>query len=357
MTIVQLDSVSALCRSHYLPFFARLGPYPRTRLDDWLWRSGENHEFLAHEASITAMDVYPLLRHRMDEPLWKSMAAFREEHPEYLAAVRDEIDARGALSVKDLTEPGGRTGPWWGWSKGKVGLEAMYRCGELSIAERDAQFITRYDLPERIVPAVYRDAVPPSPEAARRDMLLLAARSHGIGTDKDLADYFRLKVRDCRPLLEALVHEGVLEAVSVEGWRERAYVLPGTRCPRRVEARALLSPFDPIVWCRPRALRLFDFHYRIEIYVPEPKRVFGYYVLPFLLGDALVARVDLKADRKAGVLHARGAFLEPGQDGAQVAEAMSTALREMAEWLGLERVEVGSRGDLAGALKRACRAG
>ncbi len=355
MTILQLDSVNVLCRSHFLPMFARLGPYDRDRLDAWLWGSGENNEYLAHEASITSMDHYPLLRHRMTADRWKAGARFRKKHPKYLRAIRAEIAERGPLSVTDLSDPGARTGPWWGWSKGKVGLSVMYHGGDLAIAERTKTFLTRYDLPERVIPEPLRRGPAIDATDAQRSMLPVAARSHGIGTDKDLADYFRLKVTQCRPLLEQLVADALLDVVRVEGWDELAYVAREARRPRAVKARALLSPFDPVVWFRPRAERLFDFHYRIEIYVPEAKRVHGYYVLPFLLGDRLVGRVDLKADKKSGLLRAKGAFVEPGNDVDEVAAAMAQTLREMAAWLTLDGVAVGRRGNLAGALANACR--
>lgn len=353
MTILQLDSVNVLCRSHFLPVFARLGAYDRDRLDDWIWRSGENLEFLAHEASITSMELYPLLGFRRDISGWKGGTRFGREHPDYLAAIRAEIDEHGARSVKDLPDPGGRSGPWWGWSNGKIGLEVLYRSGELAIAERTRTFLTRYELPERVVPERLLEAAPMDLADARRQMLRLAAKSHGIGTDKDLADYFRLRVTDCRPLLAELVEEGELRVVEVEGWADPAYLHAEAVRPRSIDARALLSPFDPVVWFRPRAERLFDFRYRIEIYVPEAKRVHGYYVLPFLLGDRIAGRVDLKADRKAGRLLVQGAFMEPGNDEDDVAVALATSLHEMATWLELDAVDVGRRGDLSTALRRA----
>ncbi len=355
MTILQLDSVNVLCRSHFLPVFARLGAYDRDKLDHWIWQSGENHEFLSHEASITSMDLYPLIRHRMDIGRWKGGTKFKTENPDYLEAIRAEIDEHGPRSVKDLPDAGGRSGPWWGWSQGKVGLEVMYRNGDLSIAERTKTFLTRYDLPERVVPNELLEAELVDPQAAWRQMLLLGARSHGIGTDKDLADYFRLKVTDCRPLLADLVDAGELLQVEVDGWSDPAYLHPEAKRPRSVNARALLSPFDPVVWFRPRAERLFDFHYRIEIYVPEKKRVHGYYVLPFLLGDQIVGRVDVKADRKAGQLLAKAAFTEPGHDKTIVAAALGETLHEMAAWLELDGVKVGRRGDLASELAAAVR--
>ena len=218
MTILQLDSVNVLCRSHFMPVFARLGPYDRDRLDAWIWRSGENHEFVAHEASITSMDLYPLLRHRMGIGHWKSGTQFREENTEYLDAIRAEITERGPLSVRDLSAPGERTESWWGWSKGKVALKVMCRSGDLAIAERTKTFLTRYDLPERVVPELLRTGPAVDSTDAQRSMLLLAARSHGIGTDKDLADYFRLRITECRPLLDQLVADELLDPDRDE-WR------------------------------------------------------------------------------------------------------------------------------------------
>lgn len=355
MTVLQLDSVNVLCRSHFLPLFARLGPYDRARLDRWLWRSGENHEFLSHEASITPLELHPLLRHRMRAPRWKAFERMRAEQPEYLRAVLDEVARLGPLSVKDLSDPGGRTGPWWGLSKGKIALEALYMAGELAIHERPQSFLTRYDLPERVVAAEVLRRPTPSDEEAQRQLLLLGARSHGIGTAADLADYFRLKISLARPLIADLAKEGLLEQVEVPGWKEPAFVHPAAKLPRALRAQALLSPFDPVVWFRPRAERLFEFRYRIEIYVPEPKRVHGYYVLPFLLGDRIVARVDLKAERKAGRLVAKAAFLEAHADEAEVAPALAATLSSLAEWLDLDAVRVGRKGDLSSALRAALR--
>jgi len=353
MTILQLDSVNALCRSHFLPMLARLGPYDRERLDDWIWRSRENVEFLSHEASITSMELLPLLRHRRRS--WKGYTRFEEEEPDYLQAVLAEVTERGPLSVSDLSEGGDRSGPWWGHSKGKRALEVLYTSGRLAIHERTQSFLTRYDLPERVLPEDLRSAPPLAAPRAHKDMLLLGARSHGVGTAKDIADYFRLKTSVARPLVRELVEEGALAEVRVEGWKDLAYFHPDSVQPRRVSARTFLSPFDPVVWFRPRAERLFDFHYRIEIYVPEAKRVHGYYVLPFLLGDELVGRADLKADRKTGRLVVQASFLEPGQDPERVASAMTESLREMAGFLGLDTVDARPKGDLNAALRSALR--
>lgn len=351
MTVLQLDSVNVICRSHFLPVLARLGPYDRDRLDRYLYHSDEHFEFLGHEASITSQDLQPLLRHRTARPR-KWVQRLATEHPGYLEAVHEEVAANGPLSVKELSDPGGRTGPWWGLSKGKLALEALYVTGRLAIHERSKAFVTAYDLPERVLRPDVLEQPTPTGDEANAELLVLAARSHGIGTDADLADYFRIKVTTARPLLARLVDQGRLEKVGVKGWSDPAYLHPEARCPRAVPGRALLSPFDPVVWYRPRADRLWDFFYRIEIYVPEPKRVYGYYVLPFLLDEELVGRVDLKADRAAGVLRVRAAYSEDGTDPVRVARELAAALEEMSGWLGLGQVAVEPKGDLAPALTR-----
>ena len=352
MSILQLDSVNVVCRSHYLPMLARLGPYPRHQLDRFLYRSGHSFEYLSHEASITAQDLHPLLRWRMTRSRWRRAEAMERDLPGYVQAVLDEVAVDGPLSVKGLTDPGVRTGPWWGLSKGKVALEWLYVSGRLAIAERTPSFVTVYDLPERVIrPEVL--ARPDVEEAeAQRELLVLGARSHGIGTAADLADYFRLTMPVARPLLADLVAAGRLEQVAVAGWSEPAYLHPEARRPRSISGRALLSPFDPVVWFRPRAERLFGFRYRIEIYVPEAERVHGYYVLPFLLDGELVARVDLKADRGASILRVRGAFAEAGVDHGRVAAELAGALEELAHWLALGSVAVDPRGDLSRTLAR-----
>ncbi|MEM9655312.1 MAG: crosslink repair DNA glycosylase YcaQ family protein [Actinomycetota bacterium] len=351
MTILQLDSVNVICRSHFLPMLARLGAYDRDRLDKHLYRSGEYFEYLSHEASIVSQQLQPLLRHRTRKNslgIRRAVARLGD----YLDAVLQEVTIAGPTSVKTLEDPGDRTGPWWGHSKGKQALDVLYITGRLAIKERDKMFVTTYDIPERVFPPEILDLDEPSEADAKKQMLLLGAKSHGIGTATDLADYFRLKMPDARPLLAELVEEGRLDQVSVEGWKDPAYLYPEARKPRSVGARALLSPFDPVCWFRPRAERLFDFHYRIEIYVPEPKRVYGYYVLPFLLDDQLVGRVDLKADRKAGVLRVKGSYAEDGVDRTRVATELADSLREMATWLDVAEVEVQRKGDLAAPLAK-----
>jgi uncharacterized protein YcaQ len=355
MAVLQLDSVNALCRSHYLPVLARLGPYDRAKLDDYLYRSGEHFEYFSHEASLTAQDNQPYLRFRHRSVRWKGYARLERENPGYVQAVYDEVAADGPLSVRGLEDPGKRSGPWWGIPKGKAALEALYFTGRINISDRDLRFVSHYDLPHNVLrPDVLAHPDIDEPEA-KKHLLELGARAHGIATGSDIADYFRLKVTEARPLLDRLVAEGRLEKVEVEGWSEPAYLHVEAAKPRSVSTRALLSPFDPVVWFRPRAERLFGFEYRIEIYVPEPKRVYGYYVLPFLLDDELVARVDLKADRQDGVLRVRGSYLEPDARADRVAPELAAALEEMAQWLGLDGVMAEPKGDLAPALARQIR--
>jgi uncharacterized protein YcaQ len=329
MAIVQIDSVNVLTRSHELPFLARLGPYPRDALARWLWESGEVFEYVAHEASLLPVALHPLLRWRMEEPhRWN---VDRHEDAEELERLYREVAARGRVSAAQLGA-GNRPGEsWWAWSTGKALLELLMHRGRIT-ATRGPQFERVYRLPD---PALAAQPAPPAREA-QRALLELSARAHGVGTAGDLADYFRLPKRVAQALLREMAADGQLREVRVDGWRDAAYLHPQARLPRRLSARALLSPFDPVVWERARTERLFGFRYRIEIYTPAPKRVYGYYVLPFLLGDGLVARVDLKADRQAGALLLRAAHAEPGVDRAQVAEALADELALMAGWLGLD---------------------
>lgn len=353
MAILQLDSVNVICRSHFLPVLARLGPYDRDALDRYLWRSGRAFEYLAHEASISPMRRHPLLRFRMTDGRWKAGKRMEEERPDYLRAVIEQVDVEGPLAVGDLHDPGGRGGSWWGWSPGKVALEWLYVTGRLSIAYRTTAFVTHYDLPERVIPAEVLDAPTPTLDESLRELVLVAARAAGVGTAADLADWFRLPIRPVRKLVAELAAVGELEEVEVERWGEPAYVHPEATIPRRIDGTRLLSPFDPVVWFRPRAERLFGFRYRIEIYVPEADRVHGYYVLPVLSGSELVGRLDLKADRKAGALLVRGSFAEDHTDPDVVADDLVEPLRELAAFLDLTDLEVHDRGDLAPSLRRA----
>jgi uncharacterized protein YcaQ len=356
--LLQLDSVDVLARAHYVPAYSRLGPYPARILDEMAWgRRAELFEYWGHEASLLPFAMHPLLRWRMERArrgrAWGHVVRIAAERPELVARVRDEVAARGPLRAADLDDGArARRGAWWDRSDAKRALEWLFWTGELAVAGREG-FVRRYDLPERVLPAAVLAAPTPSEPEAHRALLLRAARSLGVGTARDLAAYFRIDMPSARARLAELVEDGALAPVVVEGWRETAYLDPGARAPRRVEAATLVSPFDPLVWERDRAERLFGFSYRIEIYTPAPARRHGYYVLPFLMGDDLVARVDLKSDRPAGVLRVPAAHLEPGRDPAAVAEALAAELSRLAGWRGLERIAVARRGDLAGPLRRA----
>ena len=350
--VIQLDSVNVLARAHELPFWSRLGPHDRAGRDRWLWRSRELLEGWAHVASLTPADRWPLLAHRR--------AAFREgpsrtrfvaAHPGVLDAVLAEVAEAGPTAVSDLADPGGRTGPWWGDPRGKRALQQLFLGGELAVHDRTPQLVTVYDLTERVVPADHRRTPPPPPDEADRALLRHAVRAQGLGTAADLADHHRQPVRTARRLLEDLAEGGEVERARVRGQDEVYYLDPEATVPRVAQARTLVSPFDPVVWERGRAARLFDFHYRIEIYVPAAQRVHGYYVLPFLLGDRFVARVDLKADRGARRLLVRGAFAEAGVDHTAVARELHQELEDLAAWLGLGTLVIEDRGDLAGALR------
>ena len=344
--VVQLDSVNVIARAHYLPFFARLGPYDPEALDRWLWRSGELFEYWIHEASLTAIERWPLLTYRMRRPHhWKSIERINVEQPGFVQQVLDEVRESGPLRVGELPEGSGRTGPWWGYGPGKLALEWLFVRGEITIADRP-NFTRLYDLTDRVIPAELRRHHVEQDEA-ERSLLRDAVRHHGIGTVADLADYHRLKRTPAKAHLAELAAAGDIAEVSVDDWPGPVYMDPELSVPHAIEGAALLAPFDPVVWFRDRAERLFDFHYRIEIYTPQEKRIHGYYVLPFLLDGELVARVDLKADRGAGRLLVRGAFSEPGQDRRRVATALRTELESMASWQGLSEIEVDANGDLA----------
>lgn len=344
--VVQLDSVNVLARAHYLPFFSRLGPYSLEALDDWLWGSGEVFEYWAHEASLVPVEYRPLLAHRMDGGWhWESIERLGAEHPGYVEAVLDEVRRRGPLAAGEVDDLPAPAGTWWDWSRSKLALEHLFLKGMVMVATR-RNFTRLYDLPERVLPPEVISSEPFSKREAQKELLKLAVQSHGLGTVGDFADYFRISNPEARPLIGELVDRGDLVEIEVEGWKGPVYASPDLRIPRRVEGEALLAPFDPLVWNRDRTARLFDFEYRIEIYVPGPKRVYGYYVLPFLCDGRLVARVDLKADRQSSTLLVRGAYGEPGIDRRSVAARLGGELETMARWLGLSHLRVELRGDL-----------
>jgi uncharacterized protein YcaQ len=353
--LIQIDSVNVLARSHELVLFARLGPHPRTLIDDAI-RDEELFEYWVHEASLAPTDKYHLYAWRMREPFrWPSFRRRMQEQGDYIEQVYQRVAEDGPLVASDLKARVGKRGTWWDYDDGKTALEALFYLGRISARRRPHDFARVYDLPEKIIPAdaLARPALPAAD--ARKELLVLAAKYHGVGTLQDLADYHRLTPTLCKPALAELVEEGRLLPVSVREWDRPAYLHPETRLRRRISARALLSPWDPIVWNRHRALRMFGFHYRIEIYTPAPKRQYGYYVMPFLLGDELVGRVDLKADRARGALLAQSAWTEPGVDEREVAGELMDELRLMASWLELDRIEVAGRGDLGPRLQRLAR--
>ncbi len=348
--LIQIDSVNVVVRSQELPLFARLGSHRRDLLPSMV-AGGELFEYWGHEASLIPTSQHHLFRWKMEAAsrgeLWGGLGRLARERPDYVEAVFDEVAAAGPLSAGELSDPGRKSGPWWGWNHGKQALEYLFWCGRLTARRRGKNFEREYDIPERMIPPEHLAVATPTEEDARQQLLRIASRAMGVASAKDLADYHRQNVVKARPHIASLVEAGVLVAVDVEGWRDVGYLDPAARMPRRVDACALLSPFDSLVWERSRTERLFDFRYRIEIYTPAPKRLFGYYVLPFLLGEHLVARVDVKADRKGGALLVPGAFAEPGYPPDEIAPALAAELTEMARWLGLERVVVGSLGDLA----------
>lgn len=350
--LIQIDSVNVLVRSQELPLFARLGAHPRSLIPD-ATAAGELFEYWVHEACHVPVEQRPLYGWMMtSHPRWASMRTFAADRPELIANVLARLRDEGPLVASDLEMRNRPKGEWWDWDDGKMALEHLFRSGEVAAVRRPNDFARLYDLAERVIPDEILNAPAPSESDAKKALLVLAARYHGIGTAGDLADYHRIK--HTRPLLEELVEDGRLESVTVEGWSKPAFRHPEARVPRWVRARALLSPFDPVVWFRDRAERLFGFHYRIEIYTPKPKRRFGYYVLPFLLGDEIVGRVDLKSDRATGRLLVQGAFAEPGVDRRYVGAEMRAELEEMAVWLGLpEGVHVSNNGDLAAAVSAA----
>jgi uncharacterized protein YcaQ len=357
--VLQLDFVNVLVPAHHLVLFSRLGPHDRALLPEVVYRRREFTEQWAHEASIVPMETFPLLHHRrvLHRVRPYGFEAFLAREARYAARILEEVRTRGPLTADDLEEP--RTAPHelrhaWFRSAARAVLEAHFGRGLLAVHERRPNFQRAFDLVERVVPAEHR-AAPPDRAGAERALLASAARAHGVATAADLADYHRMPVTEARPRLAELVERGVLRRVEVEGWAETAFLHAEAGEPRPVDAAALLAPFDPVVWYRPRVLRLFDFEYRFEIFVPPERRRWGKYVLPFLLGDALVARVAAAADRPRGRLSVEGAWAERGVPAERVAAPLAAELSELARWLGLAEVAVGRRGALSGPLAAALR--
>jgi uncharacterized protein YcaQ len=340
--LIQIDSVNVLERAHYLPAFSRLGPYPRELIDQAAHYSPRRlFEYWGHEASLIPVATQPLLRWRMERAhtdSWGGMQRVQREQPELVAEVLAEVAARGPVAASDLHQRPRRAGPWWDWSDHKRALEWLFWSGQVSSARR-RRFERLYDLTERVLPRKVMSAPTPAVEDAQRDLLRIASQGLGVAAEADLRDYFRLAADEAKPRVAELVEAGELHPVAVEGWgRTQGFLWHRATIPRSVSARALIGPFDPLIWARPRVERIFGFAYRLEIYVPAPKRVHGYYVLPFLLGDRLVARVDLKADRARGVLMVRAEHHELDAP-PETHEALGAELSSLAGWLGLEGIE------------------
>ncbi|MEP9364242.1 crosslink repair DNA glycosylase YcaQ family protein [Nocardioides sp. CN2-186] len=355
--VLQVDSVNVLQRAHYMPLYSRMGPYDV----DLLRRAAEQRprrivEYWAHVQAFMPVELWPVMQHRMDDQRAKrGKWGFVATNDDLERTLLAEIADRGASTARDLDDglPRQKDNWGWNWSETRQVLDFLFASGQVAIAGRNSQFEIRYDLPERVIPAAVLAQPTPTREEAARELVVRAARSHGVATVQDLRDYYRMGVADAATAVAALVEDGELVPVSVEGWKRPAYLHRDARVPRWIRARALLSPFDPVVWERARTEALFDFHYRIEIYVPAELRVHGYYVLPFLLGDRIVGRVDLKADRQfaggAGRLVVKAAYAEPGAP-ADTAEELAIELDRLRGWLGLATTTVEPRGDLAPAL-------
>lgn len=356
---IQIDSVNVLARAHYVPTFSRYGPYPVAALDALAYDKRELFEYWGHAACLLPLDLYPLMRWRMERQQvgWKQM---RMSMSRFVEAVYREIADRGPLAAGEISIAGKSTGPWWGWSKGKLAVEVLLAQGRLAIAGR-RRFERLYDLAERVIPRNVLEQPGPSERDAQKELFVRAARAMGVGTARDIAQYFhvdawwdrqvvrgsRLKPTNLQELFDELVEEKRLQVAQVEGWKRPGYVSPEVTIPGTVDCRALVSPFDPVLWERKWTKSVFDFDYQIEIYVPARKRVYGYYVLPFLMGDRFVARVDLKADRRTSTLIVHSAYREPGTDARAVAKALTDELRSLAGWLSLDNFRVGRKGNLA----------
>lgn len=356
---LQIDSVNVLVRSHYLPLFSRAGAYDTELLHRAAYdgRRRKLFEYWGHEASFLPVECYPLFQWRMQRALrgegtWGRLKRYATEHRDLVASALAQIRERGPLGASELEASGKSAGGWWGWSQGKEIMEWLFWSGQVTTASR-RNFERRYDLIERVLPARVLSMAVPSPDDAQRALMEIAARALGVATARDLRDYFRLPVQDAAQRLAELIETGALRPVAVEGWKQQAYVHRDARVPRSVAACALLSPFDSLIWERQRTQRLFGFSYRLEIYTPAHKRQHGYYVLPLLLNDRIVARADLKSDRAHSRLQVRGGSVEAGVEIGKVAGPLGGELKRLAGWLGLESVQITSR---RGELMRALRA-
>ena len=354
--LVQLDSVQAICRSHYLVFFSRLGKYDQLKLDNWIWHSGEIFESWAHEASILPVGLEPFVRWKKNRArkgeTWKGLYELANSQEKYVDDVMRQVSsAPSAIRASELTEPRNRSGPWWsGRSDGQKTLDWLFRIGQVAV-KRDTKFSRSYVPFDSVIPNEISGFPDPLESDSIDELILTAARCNGISTVSDIADYFRMKPILVREALPFLLEQNKLLPVSVEGWDEKAYLHPSVPKPAKIESRALLSPFDSLVWCRPRLERLFHFKYRLEIYVPKEERKYGYYVLPFLLNENLVARVDIKTVRTEGKLLVKGIYLENGTDPEMVISELSKELIELSDFLDLPEVSIAGRSKSAMLLR------
>ncbi|CAO1668277.1 winged helix-turn-helix domain-containing protein [Salinicola sp. NYA28a] len=353
--VLQIDSVNALARSHYLPAFSRLGPYPTPLLDELAWSRNRHRslfEYWGHEASLLPLSFYPAMRWRMRRAqdgigIYKHLARFGRERGEVIERVLAQVRDHGPLGAGALNTREGPAGPWWDWSDEKHALEWLFAAGEVTVAGRRG-FERLYDLPERVLPATVLNQTEPDLLEAHRQLLHQSARALGVATEKDLRDYYRLAPQDTRAALQTLIEDGTVTPVSVESWQQPAYVVGEPRIPRRLETAALLSPFDSLIWYRERTERLFGFHYRLEFYVPPAKRTYGYYVMPFLHGDRLIARLDLRARRAEGELSVLAIHPEPAVTFRDAElHALAGQLEGLARWLGLPRIHLACERPLA----------
>jgi uncharacterized protein YcaQ len=358
--LIQIDSVNVVSRTQYLPLYSRLGPYPRDLLDRAAGKAPRRLvEYWSHEASLIPVETHPLMRWRMDRATseaWGGPRSIAAKRPDLVKQVLADVRDHGPLTARQIDDDVERERNNWGWnwSDVKQALEFLFFAGEITVARRNQQFERLYDIPERVLPSAVLATPTPTLEEAHRGLVSIAARAHGVATAQCLKDYFRTAPAPTAQAISELVEEGELLPVTINGWKRPAYLHRDAKLPRRVNARALVSPFDSLVFERTRTEVLFDFHYRIEIYVPAEKRIHGYYVLPFLLGDRLVGRVDLKADRTAGVLLVQAAHSEPGAP-PETVEELAAELVQLAGWLGLDQVRVAGGGDLSPALSDALR--
>lgn len=360
MNLLQIDSVNVVARSHYMPVLARVGHYKPGTLDApaFSMKKRQLFEYWAHEASLLPMRLHPLLRWRMaraanGEGIYKDLVRFSAERGDYLDFVRREIRSRGPLRAKDLPEAAKSTKDWWSWSNAKTALEYLFWTGEVTAAERRNNFERHYDIPERVIPSEIFSLPTPSEADAIRQLLDLSGKALGIASEADLRDYFRLPLAQTRQALAELIEAGRLIPAEVEGWQHPGYLHVEAQLPRRATGTALLSPFDPIVWNRDRAARIFGFNYKIEIYTPAAKRQYGYYVLPFLMNGHLAGRVCLKADRQNNILQVNASHLEDRHKPHETADQLAISLQAFARWLELGNIKALDSGNLAGLLKSA----